>query len=67
MPLQRSTTGVCHGLLWFLKQTVPACTAKVSSRNIPLAPSGSVSSQSMLQRLITKYGAIPTQLSMTHN
>jgi hypothetical protein len=67
MLLRRSTIGVCHALLWFPEQMVPAYSAKVSRINAPLAPCGSVSSQSMSQRLITKYGAIPTQLSTTHN
>jgi hypothetical protein len=34
MPLQRSTIGVCHALLRFSKQTVPACSAKVSRTNV---------------------------------
>jgi hypothetical protein len=42
---------------------VPRFPAQMS----PLAPCGSSSLQSMSQRLITKYGAIPTQSSMTHN
>jgi hypothetical protein len=29
MLLQRSTTGVCHALLWFPEQMVPTCSAKV--------------------------------------
>jgi hypothetical protein len=35
MPLQRSTTGVCHALLRFPEQTVPTCCAKVSHTNVP--------------------------------
>jgi hypothetical protein len=35
MLLQRSTTGVCHTLLRFPNQTVPACSAKVSRTNVP--------------------------------
>jgi hypothetical protein len=35
MILQRSTTGVCQASLWFLEQTVPACSAKVSCTNNP--------------------------------
>jgi hypothetical protein len=35
MPLQMSTTGVCHALLRFPKQMVPNCSAKVSRTNIP--------------------------------
>jgi hypothetical protein len=47
MPLQRSTTGVCHALLWFPEQMVPACSAKVSHTNIP--------SCTMWFRQFTKY------------
>jgi hypothetical protein len=32
MLLQRSTTRVYHALLWFSEQTVPACSAKVYTR-----------------------------------
>jgi hypothetical protein len=35
MSLQRSTIGVCHALLWYPKQTLPACSAKVFRTNIP--------------------------------
>jgi hypothetical protein len=35
MPLQRSTTGVCHALLRLPKQMVSACSAKVFLINIP--------------------------------
>jgi hypothetical protein len=51
MPLQRSTTGVCHALLQFPEQTVPACSAKVSRTNVP--------SCTMWERRFTKYDAIP--------
>jgi hypothetical protein len=47
MPLQRSTTGVCHALLWFPKQMVTACSAKVSRTNVP--------SCTMWFRQFTKY------------
>jgi hypothetical protein len=47
MLLQRSTTGVCHHLLWFPKQTVPACSAKVPSTSVP--------SCTMWFRQFTKY------------
>jgi hypothetical protein len=47
MLLQRSTTGVCHTLLQFPKQTVPACSAKISRTNVP--------SCTMWFRLLTKY------------
>jgi hypothetical protein len=35
MLLQRSTTGVCHALLWFPKQIFPAYSAKVFHTNVP--------------------------------
>jgi hypothetical protein len=47
MMLQRSTTGVCHALLWFPEQMVSACSAKVSRTNIP--------SCTMWFRQFTKY------------
>jgi hypothetical protein len=47
MSLQRSTIGVCHALLRFPKQTVPACSAKVSHTNVP--------SCTMRERCFTKY------------
>jgi hypothetical protein len=47
MLLQRSTTGVCHALLRFPEQTVPACSAKVSCTNVP--------SCTMWFRQFTKY------------
>jgi hypothetical protein len=59
MVLRRSTIGVSHALLWFPKQTVPAYSAKVSHTNVP--------SYTMWFRQVTKYDAIPTQPSMTHN
>jgi hypothetical protein len=36
MPLQRSTTGVYHALLWFPTHSDLACSAKVSSTEWPL-------------------------------
>jgi hypothetical protein len=61
VPLQRSTTGVCHALLRTPEQMVPACSAKVSHTNVP--------SCTMWFRQVTnyatKYDAIPTQPSMT--
>jgi hypothetical protein len=47
MPLQRSTTWVCHALLRFPEQTVPACSAKVFHTNVP--------SYIMWFRQVTKY------------
>jgi hypothetical protein len=35
MSLQRSTIGVCLDLLWFPRQTVPTCSAKISRTNVP--------------------------------
>jgi hypothetical protein len=35
MSLQSSTTGLCHALVWFPKQTVPACSSMVSHTNVP--------------------------------
>jgi hypothetical protein len=35
MLLQWFTIGVCHTLLWFPEQIVPACSAKVSYTNVP--------------------------------
>jgi hypothetical protein len=45
---QRSTIGVCHALLWFFKQVISACSAKVFHTNVP--------SCTMWFRQITKYG-----------
>jgi hypothetical protein len=67
MQLQRSTTGVCHPLLWVSDKWSPLEVLWILAQMSPLAPGGSGSSQSMPQRLITKYGAIPTQPSTTHN
>jgi hypothetical protein len=47
MLLQRSTIGLCHALLRFLKQTVLACSTKVSCTNVP--------SCTMWFRRFTKY------------
>jgi hypothetical protein len=65
--LQRSTTGVCHALLWFPEQRIPLLVLWFPAQTSPLVPCDSGSSQSMSQRLITKYGAIPTQPSTMHN
>jgi hypothetical protein len=51
MPLQRSTTGLCHALLRFPEQMVPACSAKVSCTNVP--------SCTMWFKRFTKYDVIP--------
>jgi hypothetical protein len=59
MLLQRTTTGVGHALLRLPEQTVLASSAKVSRTNVP--------SCTMCLGQFTKYGGIPTQLSMTHN
>jgi hypothetical protein len=55
---------LCYG---FLNKWFPLAVLRFPAQTFPLAPCGLDSSQSMLQILITKYGAIPTQLSMTHN
>jgi hypothetical protein len=47
MLLQRSTIGLCHALLWFPEQTVPASIAKVPNTNVP--------SCTMWFRQFTKY------------
>jgi hypothetical protein len=47
MMLQRSTTRVCHALLWFPEEMVPACCAMVSRTNVP--------SCTMWFRKFTKY------------
>jgi hypothetical protein len=47
MLFQRSTIGVCHALLQFPEQKVPACSAKVSRTNVP--------SYTMWFRQFTKY------------
>jgi hypothetical protein len=67
MSLQRSTTGVCHALLWFPEETVPAYSAKASRTNVHYC--------TMWFRQIIKYVTcltqgmmpIPTHLSKTHN
>jgi hypothetical protein len=56
MLLQRSTTGVCHALLQFSEQTVPACSAKVSHVKVPSCTTWF----SQFTNYITKYGVIPT-------
>jgi hypothetical protein len=55
---------LCYG---FLNKRSPLVVLRFSAQTSPLAPCGSASLQSMLQRLVTKYGVIPTQPSMTHN
>jgi hypothetical protein len=67
MLLQRSTTWVCHALLRFPEQTAPLAVLRFPTQMSPLAPRSSGRSQSMSQSMITKYGAIPTQPSTTHN
>jgi hypothetical protein len=67
MLLQRSTTGVCYALLRFPNKRSPLAVTRFPAQTSPLAPYSSGSLQSMSQRLITKYGTIPTQPSTTHN
>jgi hypothetical protein len=59
MPLQRSTTGVCHALLWFPEQMVPSCSGKVSHTNIPSCTMWF----SQVTKYITMYDAIPYLIS----
>jgi hypothetical protein len=40
MPLQRSTTGVCHALLQFSEQTAPLAVLRFPEQMTPLAPVG---------------------------
>jgi hypothetical protein len=53
---------VCYG---FPDKRTSHAVLRFPAQMSPLALCGSNSSQSMSQRLITKYGAIPTQPSMT--
>jgi hypothetical protein len=55
---------LCYG---FLNKWSPLAVLRFPAQTSPLAPCGLGSSQNMSQRLITKYGAIPTQPSTTHN
>jgi hypothetical protein len=55
---------LCYG---FLNKRSPLAVLRFPAQMSPLAPCGSGGSQSMSQSMITKYGAIPAQLSMTHN
>jgi hypothetical protein len=67
MMLQMSTTRVCHALLRSPDKRSLLAVLRFPAQTSPLAPCGSDSSQSMSQRLITKYVAIPTQPSTTHS
>jgi hypothetical protein len=58
MSLQWSTTGVCHTLLWFSKQTVPACSAKVSYTNVPSCTMWFRRFTNYDEKYIIKYDAI---------
>jgi hypothetical protein len=55
---------LCYG---FLNKRSPIAVLRFPTQTSPLAPCGSDSSQSISQRLITKYGVILTQPSTTHN
>jgi hypothetical protein len=59
MPLQRSTTGVCHALLWFPEQMVPACSAKVSRTNVPSCIMWFRQVAKYDEGQVTKYDTIP--------
>jgi hypothetical protein len=55
---------LCYG---FPNKQSPLAVLRFSAQTSPLAPCGSGSSQNMLQSMITMYGAISSQPSMTHN
>jgi hypothetical protein len=40
MLLQRSTTGLCHALLWFPEQIAPLAVLRFFEQMAPLAPCG---------------------------
>jgi hypothetical protein len=58
MPLQRSTTGVCHTLLWFPEQNILICSAKVSRTIVPSCTMWSRQFTKYDERYVTKYDAI---------
>jgi hypothetical protein len=55
MSLQRPTIGVCHALLRFPEQMVPACSAKVSRTNVPSCTIWF----RRFTKYVTKYDVIP--------
>jgi hypothetical protein len=55
MLLQKSNTEVCHALLQFPDKQSSLVVLRFPTQKSPLAPCGSASSQSMSERLITKY------------
>jgi hypothetical protein len=55
---------LCYG---FLNKRSPLAVLMFPTQMSPLATCGSDRSQSTSQNMITKYGAIPSQPSMTHN
>jgi hypothetical protein len=65
MPLQKFTIGVCHALIRFPDKWHHLQCWDFPHTVAPFAPCGSDSSHRMSQRLFTKIGAIPTQLSTT--
>jgi hypothetical protein len=67
MPLQKSTTGVCHTLLQIPKQMAPLVMLRVFAQASPLAPCGSGVSQSMMEGMSQSMMLFPTQPSKTHN
>jgi hypothetical protein len=62
MLLQRSTIGVCHALLHFSEQMVPACSVKVSRTNVPSCTMWF----RQIIKYVTKYDDIANRPSMTH-
>jgi hypothetical protein len=55
---------LCYG---FLNKRFLLAVLRFPAQTSSLAPGGSDSSQNISQSMITKYGAIPTQPSTTHN
>jgi hypothetical protein len=67
MLLQRSTTGVCHALLWIPQQRAPLVVLRIPQQRVTLSPCGSGRSQNMSQSMTQRMMTILTQPSKTHN
>jgi hypothetical protein len=65
--LQRCTTGVCHALLWFPDKRSLLVVLRFQAQNGPSCTMWFRQFTKNVTKLITKNGAIPTQLSTTHN